>query len=92
MKSSEELEYTRLINMGNLFTKKAEQMYLVGKIFDAVKSYYHASVLYEQAKEIADTYLELEQKLFASEKEKYCLEKLDELKRFKGLGKEDVIR
>lgn len=92
MELDEKLEFNKLVNIADRFTHNAEQMYLSGKIAIAVRDYYHASTLYEQAKMFADKCLDINKKLFAGEKEHYCLEKLDEIKRFKNICVEEVIR
>ena len=92
MEVFESLQYERCMSIADRFVKKAEEKYLSGNLQDAVRDYYHASTMYEQAKELASEALVLDKKLDAWEKEYYCQEKLDELKRFKNVSTSEVIK
>ncbi len=87
-----ENEYQRFLRNGDRARIKAENAYKNQNYTEAVKHYYHASLAYEQAKSFADEFLEVTHKIFAQDMEHCCQEKLDELKRFRGVSTEEAIR
>ena len=87
-----EIEYLNYIDLADKISLRAELKYEEGDYFGAVKQYYYASNLYEQAKELADMKLDISKRIRAQQKELYCQEKLDELERFKHASKDEVIK
>ena len=92
MKMYNTTEYLRYLHLAEKFVIEAEFSYKNNALNDAMRHYYHAEMLFEQAKEIADSYLELKQKLVAQEGELYCLQKIDELEKFKNISKNDAVK
>ena len=84
--------YIEYLSLGDEFKQKAETAYENNNYTRAVKYYYNASLAYEMAKEIAKEELDVCYRITAGDKEHYCQEKLDELKRFRGISSNEVIR
>lgn len=87
-----EKEYNVNILKGNQFLTKAEELYEQKNLEEAIKCYYHASINYETAKEIANLAADCALLIKAKDKEFYCLEKIDELQTFKNVNENDLIR
>ena len=87
-------QYADYINVGDKSKQKAELAYENNNFKEAVKHYYHASLAYEMAKEIAieNIYDDITYRISAFDKEYYCLEKLDELKLFRKVDTIEIIK
>lgn len=87
-----EREYNLNIQNGKNILNKAEELYELKNLEDAIQAYYRASICFETAKEIAKLSADCSLTIKAKDLEFYCLEKIDELQTFKNVDLNEVIR
>lgn len=87
-----EKEYDTNIEDGERFLNSAEIYYENCELEKAIIAYYHASINFETAKEIAKLGADVQLTIKAKDKEFYCLEKIDELETFKKTNLDDLSR
>lgn len=92
MNISQERDFNQMMENGNNFLAQAETFYEEGKISVAIKKYYHASMCFEMAKNLAKTFEDFKLKYIAKDREFYCNEKIDELETFRKVHLQEHIK
>ena len=88
----EEKQYNLYMENGERLLNMAENYYEEKNLDMAAKAYYHASINFESAKELAKAKADCTLTINAKDKEFYCIEKIDELEIFKNVEINEVIR